>query len=124
MKTIARTSAEPCAPDLSAFRCRHCGECCRLPGGLVRLREDECAALAAALGMDERTFIDRHTLLAPDRRSLVLRDHADGSCEMLDADGLCRVQSAKPAQCRDFPLRWRNPDSFRVCPGLRALTQG
>ena len=124
MKTIARTSAEPCAPDLSAFRCRRCGECCRIPGGLVRLREDECAALAAALGMDERTFIDRHTLLAPDRRSLVLRDHADGSCEMLDTDGLCRVQSAKPAQCRDFPLRWRNPDSFRVCPGLRALTQG
>ena len=110
-------------PDLSAFRCRRCGACCRLPGGLVRLREGESAALAAALGMDERTFLDEHTLLAPDRRSLVLRDHADGSCEMLGADGLCRVHAAKPAQCRAFPFSWRNPDSFRTCPGLRALAE-
>lgn len=87
----------------------------------MRLREGESAALAAALGMDERTFLDEHTLLAPDRRSLVLRDHADGSCEMLGADGLCRVHAAKPAQCRAFPFSWRNPDSFRTCPGLCAL---
>ena len=110
-------------PDLSSFRCRRCGACCRIPGGLVRLREGESAALAAALGMDERTFLDEHTLLAPDRRSLVLRDHADGSCEMLGEDGLCRVHAAKPAQCREFPLRWRNPDSVRSCPGLRALAR-
>ena len=106
--------------DLSSFRCRRCGACCRIPGGLVRLREGESAALAAALGMDERTFLDEHTLLAPDRHSLVLRDHADGSCEMLGDDGLCRVHVAKPAQCREFPFSWRNPDSFRTCPGLRA----
>ena len=87
----------------------------------MRLREGESAALAAALGMDERTFLGEHALLAPDRRSLVLRDRADGSCEMLGEDGLCRVHDAKPAQCREFPLRWRNPDSFRSCPGLRAL---
>ena len=109
--------------DLSSFRCRRCGACCRIPGGLVRLREGESAALAAALGMDERTFLDEHTLLAPDRRSLVLRDHADGSCEMLGEDGLCRVHAAKPAQCREFPVSWRNPDSFRTCPGLRALAR-
>ena len=108
-------------PDLSSFRCRRCGACCRIPGGLVRLREGESAALAAVLGMDERTFLDEHTLLAPDRRSLVLRDHADGSCEMLGEDGLCRVHAAKPAQCREFPFRWRNPDSARICPGLREL---
>ena len=35
-------------PDLSRFRCRRCGACCRIPGGLVRLREGESAALAAA----------------------------------------------------------------------------
>ena len=51
----------------------------------------------------------------------VMRDHADGSCEMLGEDGLCRVHAAKPAQCREFPFSWRNPDSFRTCPGLRAL---
>ena len=108
-------------PDLSGFRCQRCGACCRIPGGLVRLREGEGAALAEALGMDERTFLDRHTLLAPDRRSLVLRDRPDGACEMLGEDGLCRVHAAKPAQCREFPFSWRNPDSFRLCPGLRAL---
>ena len=64
------------APDLTRFHCRRCGACCRIPGGLVRLRESESASLAAALGMDERTFLDRHTLLAPDRRSLVFRDCA------------------------------------------------
>ena len=89
----------------------------------MRLREGESVALAAALGMDERTFLDEHALLAPDRRSLVLRDHADGSCEMLGEDGLCRVHAAKPAQCREFPVSWRNPDSFRTCPGLRALAR-
>ena len=39
---------------------------------------------------------------------------------MLGEDGLCRVHAAKPAQCREFPFSWRNPDSFRTCPGLRA----
>ena len=85
------------------------------------MRDGESAAIAAALGMDEQTFLDDHTRLAPDRRSLVLCDHPDGSCEMLGSDGLCRIQSAKPAQCREFPERWRNPDSFQTCPGLRAL---
>ena len=37
---------------------------------------------------------------------------------------LCRVHDAKPAQCRELPLRWRNPDSFLTCPGLRALARG
>ena len=107
--------------DLADFRCRRCGACCRIPGGIVRLREGEPEALALALGLDVQTFIDRHTQLAPDRRSLILLDHPDGSCEMLDDAGLCRVHAAKPAQCRDFPARWRNTDSFETCPGLREL---
>ena len=76
-------------PDLTHFRCQRCGACCRIPGGLVRLR-----------------------------------DRPDGACEMLGGDGLCRVHAAKPAQCREFPFSWRNPDSFRLCPGLRAIACG
>lgn len=34
----------------------------------------------------------------------------------------CRVQSAKPAQCRGFPHSWRNPDSTVVCPALALCT--
>ncbi len=115
----ATRATTPLAVDLSRFHCKRCGACCRVPGGIVRLREDDIAPLAAALGLDEPSFLDRHAALAPDRRSLVLRDAPDGSCEMLDANGQCQVHAAKPRQCRDFPSAWTNPDSLAVCPALR-----
>lgn len=109
------------AAPLPGFVCRRCGACCRTPGGIVRLREEELAPIAAALGLTEAAFVERRTALAPDRRSLVLLDRPDGACEMLDEDGACRIHAVKPAQCRSFPHAWRNPDSDRTCPGLRAL---
>ena len=106
--------------SLSSFRCRRCGACCRVKGGIVRLSEPEIARLAAALEVDEQTFIDRYTTLSPDRRGLVLLDQDDGrSCILLDEAGSCRVHDAKPDQCRNFPFSWTNPDSASYCPALR-----
>lgn len=108
--------------DLSKFHCKRCGACCRVKGGIVRLSDAEITRLAAALGLDEQSFIDRYTTLSPDRHSLVLLDQADGaSCILLDETGSCRVHDAKPDQCRNFPFSWTNPNSVDYCPALREL---
>lgn len=99
------------------FVCRQCGNCCRVPGH-VRLLADEPDALAAALGLSVETFLETRTLLAPDRRALILTNHPDGSCVLLDQQGRCRVHAVKPLQCRTFPFAWVNSDSAAVCPGL------
>ena len=103
----------------SAFRCRRCGACCALPGGIVRVSEAEIARLAAFEGLSGTEFIERRTDLAPDRKSLVLKSRADGACVYLSEDNLCAVNAAKPDKCRTFPFEWTNPDSARTCPALR-----
>ncbi len=99
------------------FACQRCGACCRVPG-LVRLRPEEPDRLAACLGMDTAAFIERHTRLTPDRRGLSLKEQPGTTvCEFLDTDGACRVQAAKPLQCRDFPGSWTFPGWEQVCAG-------
>ena len=68
-----------------AFRCRCCGACCRIPDGIVRVSEPGIARIAAFLGKSEADFIAEDTLLAPDRRGLVLRSRPDGACVWLTA---------------------------------------
>ena len=106
--------------DLSKFKCLCCGKCCRIEG-VVRLSPGDITAIAADMGLDEQSFIDLHTEVAYDRRGLVLKDHPDGSCAMLDENGRCKIHAVKPAQCRNFPYDWQNDDSFEVCEGLKAL---
>lgn len=101
------------------FRCRRCGACCRIRDGIVRVSPEEIARIAAHLGMDEQTFIDRETELAPDRRGLVLKNRSDGACAYLTDDNHCRINPVKPGKCRTFPFAWTNADSATVCPGLR-----
>lgn len=103
----------------STFKCRQCGACCRTPG-LVHLLDGEASALAAHLSQDVLAFTEKFTVLASDRRGLVLKDKPDGSCVLLDAHGRCLVHDVKPRQCRDFPFSWRNADSATLCPGLKA----
>ena len=100
------------------FTCRRCGACCRIKDGIVRVSDAEIARIAAFLGMSETEFIANETDVAPDRRSLVLKSHPDGSCVYLTADNLCRINSVKPDKCRTFPFEWTNPDSREVCPAL------
>lgn len=102
----------------ASFKCRGCGACCRIPGGIVRVSESEIERIAAFLGMSTREFIDRETEISPDRIGLVLKDAPDGACAWLDGDNRCRIHPVKPDQCRRFPHDWINADSYSVCPAL------
>ena len=95
------------------FACRQCGACCRWPGSVL-LDAADLAAAAAALGLSEGDFIDRHAILARNRAQLTLKEAPDGACEFLLDDGRCRIYSARPRQCREFPHGWQ----VAGCPGL------
>jgi Fe-S-cluster containining protein len=67
----------------------------------------EISAAAKLLDLPDQKFIETHMRLRQDRRGLALRENPDGSCIFLK-DGCCRIQTAKPVQCREFPSRWVN----------------
>jgi Fe-S-cluster containining protein len=97
------------------FQCLRCGNCCRHPGE-VRLQDGEVDGIAAILGLDANTFTERFTQLREDRRGLILRESAEGACIFLDGPpAACRIQGAKPRQCREFPSRWRYTDLEKIC---------
>lgn len=110
----------PCSlrhpPFPQTFVCQICGACCRWPG-LVRLKDEDIRLLSAHLHLDPSDFVKQWTALAPDRRSLVLIEHTDGSCVFLSGNR-CRVYAARPLQCRAFPLGWHIPEVEKVCPGV------
>lgn len=100
-----------------AFTCLRCGNCCRHPGE-VRIDHGEADAIAASLNLDVITFTSRYTRLRGDRLGLSLLDQEDGACVFL-ASGIagysCRIQDAKPRQCREFPSTWRYDNMHAVC---------
>ena len=105
--------------DGTQFRCRRCGACCRWRG-YVRLERDETAPIAALLGIPEEEFIQHHTRLTADRSGLSLLENADGSCVFLEETpegSACRIQAAKPRQCRNFPLVWNFSGWEKECAG-------
>lgn len=108
-------------PTEHTFQCQYCGACCRIPDGICRVNEAEIARIAAFLGQSEADFIAHETDVAPDRRSLMLRNTSDGVCVWLDAQNRCRIHPVKPDKCRTFPFAWTNADSAEICPGLKVL---
>lgn len=114
LRLETHSAMTPVSP--SSFRCRRCGNCCRHPGE-VRLRDGELTAIAACLGIDERDAAGRYARLRGDRRGLVLKETSDGACIFLEGPPYaCRVQDAKPLQCREFPFSWRYEDLEAICP--------
>ena len=109
---------------LEGFRCVGCGACCRIKDGIVRVGEEEIARIAEFLGMKEEEFIERETLVAPDRKGLMLRSREDGACVWLTEENRCRIHEVKPDKCRTFPYEWTNPDSAEVCEGLKVAAGG
>jgi uncharacterized protein len=87
--------------------CARCGDCCRIVGH-VRLTPDDITRLAAALGLTELEFIQRHTELAHDRRGLVIAGDPAAPCRFLNGND-CTVYPARPEQCAGYPMKWNNP---------------
>lgn len=97
----------------SAFHCANCGECCRITGQ-VRLTEDDVRRIALFLSLTEFEFIQRHTELAHDRRSLVVKGNPTTPCPFLTGNQ-CVIYPARPRQCATYPVEWRNPDWEGLC---------
>ena len=77
--------------------------------------------------MKSEDFIATSTRLTGDRTGLSLLENPDGSCPYLEdtPEGpSCRLQSVKPQQCCDFPLKWNFPDWEKECAGGRAMAAG
>ena len=104
---------------MKKFICRRCGNCCRWKG-CVKVQDHEADKIAEFLGLSVEKFINDYTRLSPDRMHLSLLEKEDGSCQWLtEADGLpaCAIDPVKPAQCRDFPMKWNFPGWENKCGG-------
>ncbi len=79
----------------------------------------ELAAIARLLEMDERAAAEAFTDLLPGRGALTLKSRGDGTCVFLEGAD-CRVQAAKPLQCRGFPNAWNFPGWRDMCKAVPA----
>ncbi len=98
------------------YACQRCTNCCRWPG-FVKLTDADITAIAAFLGMNEHTFIEKFTRLRPRRDGLALIDNPDESCVFLEGRD-CRIQPVKPVQCSGFPNTWNFPGWRDVCEAI------
>ena len=108
------------------FRCRRSGNCCAIPGGVVRVTPADVAAMAAHLGMPAAAFASRYLRAGGTQ----LQDGLGHRCVFLEDGGeaSCAVYPVRPAKCRQWPfwsevladdeLRRR---MLRICPGLEPL---
>jgi Fe-S-cluster containining protein len=111
-----------------AFRwqCRRSGNCCAIPGGIVRVTAAEASAIAAFLGLDHAAFRSRY--VQPDGERL--KEGLGNRCVFLQdgAPAGCAIYAVRPAKCASFPF-WPellvDPVAMervrRTCPGIEAL---
>jgi Fe-S-cluster containining protein len=104
------------------FACALCGNCCQLPGGSVRVSEEEILKIALCLKIDTEDF--RQSYCIPDSGSWKLKEQDDGACIFLK-DRQCIIYGYRPLQCCTFPFWPENlKSSYRwkyvkeICPGI------
>jgi Fe-S-cluster containining protein len=110
------------------FSCRRSGNCCAIPGGVVRVTADEIETIAALLGMSTSAFASRY--LRSDGERLV--DGLAGRCVFLQdgSETSCSIYAARPRKCREWPF-WRellvDPElarlAMRTCPGIEPVDE-
>jgi len=103
---------------MAYYLCQRCTNCCRWPG-FVKIEMDEIPAIAGVLGLSEFDFIQQYTVLRPNRSGLALIPTPGGECVFLDGRD-CRIQAAKPRQCKGFPNEWNFPGWREVCEAIEA----
>jgi len=101
----------------SSFVCMRCNKCCTAPGA-VYVKGRDIDRLASHLNLTREDFLERYCMMDEGRWELKLQK--DGACIFLNSEG-CTVHTAKPSQCRSFPMVWRSPESFNYCEGIKAL---
>jgi Fe-S-cluster containining protein len=99
------------------WTCKRSGNCCAIPGGIVRVTADEAHAIAVHLGVGEAAFRSRY--VQPDGERL--KDGLGNRCVFLrdGATAACSIYPVRPAKCRSFPY-W---PEVRDDPALLALVQ-
>lgn len=110
------------------FACKRSGNCCAVPGGIVRVGAADVTAIAAHLGISEAAFRSRYVAASGDR----LVDGLGNRCVFL-ADGReasCTIYPVRPAKCAEWPYWPELRDdsealrrALRSCPGMRAKPQ-
>lgn len=114
-----------------SFSCTMCGNCCSGPEGYVLVNQEEIEGMATKLRMSVQDFIDEHTHMTPEGRSLREKKVGKGlDCVFLDRDkipgkAVCGLYEARPRQCRTWPF-WNSVIKSRatwerakkVCPGI------
>lgn len=106
---------DPSAPQVY-YACQRCTNCCRWPG-FVKLGDADIKDIAAHLGLSEYDFVQQYTRLRPARDGLALIDKPTGECIFLEGRD-CRIQEAKPYQCKGFPNVWNFPGWRDVCEAI------
>ena len=100
------------------FNCVRCGTCCKWPG-YVRVSSDEIDAIAEFMQISSHEFIEKYTRLTSDRRGLSLIEHDNGLCVFYrESPPECVINDVKPAQCRNFPLKWNFEGWEKECRGV------
>ncbi|MCR9243797.1 MAG: YkgJ family cysteine cluster protein [bacterium] len=108
------------------FACRRSGNCCAIPGGVVRVDDADVRAIAAYLGMSAEAVRSRFVHRDGDR----LLDGLGSRCVFLGegeraGEAHCTVYPVRPQKCRDWPF-WpealERPELLaamqRRCPGI------
>ena len=120
-------TAQPWYKDGLRFTCTQCGNCCTGDPGFTWVSEEELAALASRLGMDEEGFRARYTktVWRDGLRQFSLREKPNGDCVFYQRGNGCSVYDLRPRQCRTWPF-WKRivassadwNESAQECPGM------
>lgn len=128
-----RVDAVPREPDLRAFRCTRCGDCCRIHR--VPLTAADLCRLIAATGTRAASLVDwlapgevdmtgepESFVVLPEGRRLPVLAHLGGACALLEGQGHCSAHDARPATCRTFPLESAEGPPCPGADGVRRLS--